>query len=84
MTPPQEARVEPHQQIPLVLALNEEGRRINVIILEVDVEFLANKQLRSDKIKEIEEERMHRSKKGKTREGEQPKMSKVRKRRHIT
>lgn len=64
--------------------MNEEGRRINVITLEEDAKVLANKQLRSCKIKETKEVRMHRSNQGKTKKGEQQEISKVQKRRHIT
>ena len=70
MAPPQETRVEPHQHAPVVPVVNEEGRRINVITLEEDAKVIAKKPLRSIKIKETEEERVHRSKKGKTKEGE--------------
>ena len=77
MAPPQEARAEPHQPAPAVPTLNEEGRRINVITLEEDAEVLANKRLRSGKLKETEEVKVHRSKKGKTMEGEQRETSKA-------
>ena len=77
MALPPEARAEPHQPAPAVPALNEEGRRINVITLEEDAEVLANKQLKSGKIKEIEEVKVHESKKGKTMEGEQPEIRKA-------